>query len=791
MRIQVSLSVIREQEAWGTRHDQVSCKALVELPAARPDDDAWASTAVSAAAHRPGRIGSSPGAGHVHLDRRRRRGNQNWYFRGDNNWAGDVILGSPAPAGFAANIGVTAGGSLIISGIISNPNGNFPLTKVDGGRLIFNNVNTYTATTTVAAGALNIRDSRALGPGTTTLTVQNGAALELEVDFNGPNPPWPGDPHGRDLTNDSITGTSGNGPQLGLTIPRNLVINGAGIGNTGALRSISGINRWTGTISLASANAAIGVDFDPNASNTNDYFTDNYSLTVLGDISGARTTTFRKVGQGHLILPNANTYLGPTSIDEGWITIRDNQSLGMLVGQVGNSFLGDTVQPTTTVVAGASLHLKPLVADNNLDLLENLVLGGIGIVHPFALISQKGALVSLDGINKVGGLTGGRSSDIRLNGIAGIGVETLGPGVVSELTITSSIADLNSTTSGGLSKFGSQRLNLQGDGTYSGAVQVAEGVLRVQHDAALGIASTGTAAGNQSYSQTTTTVDRGIAELQSLTITGAAGTFTLDFAGLLTGPLSSSATTTDIANALNALPNIAGVGGVVTVAQTANIYTVSFGGGLLGVPVPELIPNPTPGLLVVPATIMNGDGAALELQTGAPLNNGGLSGGIGIWYERLVLNSTGNAAFGDGALTVISADALWHGPTTLQDDATITVMPSARITMFGNIDDALDPSPSGSNLRIVGGGKVALTGNNSYRGTTLVLQGALVLESGQGLGGTGNAEVQTVTLSGSTTGTFTLSFNGQPTNPLLATATAQEVRDELNALSTIGGVGVR
>lgn len=711
-------------------------------------------------------------------------------LRGDNNWAGDVILGSPLPSGSPASIGVAAGSSLIVSGVIDDPNGAFTLTKVDNGRLIFNNANTYNSITNVVQGALNIRDSRALGPGSTTVVVSSGAALELEVDFNAPAPTWPGDPHGRDLTNDSVTGTNGNGPQLGLTLTRDLNISGNGLSGTGALRSISGINRWTGTISLLTGTAAIGVDADPNASNTNDYFTHDYSLTVTGNVSGAQGTTFRKVRQGQLILPNANSYIGPTSIDAGWVTIRDNRSLGVPVGQVGNQILGDTVQPTTTVAPGASLHLKPLVAGNNLDILENLVLGGVGVVHPFSLIGQKGALVSLDGVNRIGGLIDNRSSDIRLNGIAGIGVETLGPGIVSELSITSSIADINSTTSGGITKLGSRRLNLQGDGTYSGAVDVAEGVLRVQHDAALGIASTGTAStGNQTYSQTTTTVDRGIAELQSLTVTGAVGTFTLTFNGQTTTPLSSSATVTEIEDALNALSTIGGVGGSVTVKQTANIYTVSFGGSLLGANQPDLIATPTAGLFVVSATIMNGDGASLELQSGIALNNGGLSGGIGIWYERLVLNSAGNTAFGDGALSVISDDALWRGPVTLQNDATITVMPSARITLFDNIDDALDPSASGSNLTIFGGGKVALTGNNSYRGTTFVNQGVLVLESGQALGGTGNAEVQTVTLSGSTSGTFTLTFNGQTTNPLPFAATALDVQSELNALSTIGGVG--
>src|SRR5262249_12793819 len=156
-----------------------------------------------------------------------------------------------------------------------------------------------------------------------------------------------------------------------------LTINGTGIGNTGALRSVSGINTWTtGGVALGTlaGSAAIGVDPDPNPSSTNDYFTNDYSLTIPTNISGGSSTvvgtTLAKVGTGQLILPNANTYTGQTQIQQGWITIQDNQSLGAPITGA------DSTQPVTTVSAGAALHLKPLLAGNNFTLVENLVLAG-------------------------------------------------------------------------------------------------------------------------------------------------------------------------------------------------------------------------------------------------------------------------------------------------------------------------------------------------------------------------------------------------------------------------------
>src|SRR5262249_8762216 len=84
--------------------------------------------------------------------------------QGNNTWAGSVLLGSPSPNTAAVSIGVTAGTTLTISGVINDPNapGN-PLTKVGAGEMVLNNANLYTGTTTVAQGILDIRDSNALG----------------------------------------------------------------------------------------------------------------------------------------------------------------------------------------------------------------------------------------------------------------------------------------------------------------------------------------------------------------------------------------------------------------------------------------------------------------------------------------------------------------------------------------------------------------------------------------------------------------------------------------------------
>src|SRR5439155_3946031 len=244
--------------------------------------------------------------------------------------------------------------NLTISGVIS---GSQTFTKVGTGRLIFTSRNFYSSTTTVAGGMLNIRDSQALGSSSSGTTVNFGAALELQID----NLP------------DSITGTVNT-----LRVAEPITLNGTGVNNTGALRSVSGINIWGGPITLTGS-AGIGVDPDPNRTNSKDYFTNDYSLTVTGDISSAFffSGNLVKVDGGQLILPNPNSYTGTTDIQQGWITIRDEQALGQTIGG------SDTIQPTTTVRSGAALHIKPMLPGASIDLVRNLVLSGTGITHPF------------------------------------------------------------------------------------------------------------------------------------------------------------------------------------------------------------------------------------------------------------------------------------------------------------------------------------------------------------------------------------------------------------------------
>src|SRR5262249_53350490 len=66
--------------------------------------------------------------------------------------------------------------------------------------------------------------------------------------------------------------------------------------------------------------------------------------------------------------------------------------------------------------------------------------------------------------------------------------------------------------------------------------------------------------------------------------------------------------------------------------------------------------NPTGNVTVVES------GAALELGNTNVDQTRGLTGGVGVWGEHLVLNGSGNPLFGDSALTVLSGTSVSTNP---------------------------------------------------------------------------------------------------------------------------------
>src|SRR5262249_18279395 len=151
--------------------------------------------------------------------------------------------------------------------------------------------------------------------------------------------------------------------------------------------------------------------------------------------------------------------------------------------------------------------------------------------------------------------------------------------------------------------------------------------------------------------------DNPVAEVQTVTVLGSSGTFTLTFNGQTTSALPFNASAQAVEDALNLLSSIAHNRSVKVTRGTTNAsngYTVTFGAPLVGVNLLAMTAQASPGLTVNVATRNNG--------------------------------------------------------------------------------------ASGSDLTVLGGGQIDLQGSNTYKGSTFIKQGVLVIEDNQALGAAGTAE---------------------------------------------------
>jgi autotransporter-associated beta strand protein len=161
---------------------------------------------------------------------------------------------------------VSASSDLTLAGAIS---GNAGFTLSGGGTLSLDVANQFTGTAVIIDSLLIVRDAAALGS-TSGGTVVNGASAELLL-------------------------------SPGMTVSgENLTLNGSYLSTQAGLGS-----SWSGNISLT----------DDSTISTSG------SLEVSGVISSTSTYGFTKTGSNTLILSNANTYTGTTTISAGTLTV--------------------------------------------------------------------------------------------------------------------------------------------------------------------------------------------------------------------------------------------------------------------------------------------------------------------------------------------------------------------------------------------------------------------------------------------------------------------------------------
>ncbi|HET6573645.1 MAG TPA: MBG domain-containing protein [Fimbriiglobus sp.] len=738
---------------------------------------------------------------------------------GSNTWAGPISLDSNS------TVGAAAASTLAITGVISDTGAGHDLVKEGQGEVQLNAANTYRGLTTVHNGVLTVGNAKALGAdgsvasGTlVTQTLVGAGQLRLA------------DPGLKGFT----------------VVNEFLTLNGAGLGglpNPGSLTNALGNNTWAGPVTLGSPapdgkNATIGAAADTN-------------MTISGVVSSPNGTfQFIKRDKGRVILNNANTYTGATSIQEGILNVRDSKALGAtsagttVANKASLEYEVEAADPANIPrfdAQGRDLWNDSVTADaHRLRISEPLNLAGRGL-------NNVGALRSISGINE-------HTTNVLINIdtpnlAAAVGVEPdQRPGHPTpdasyfvndySLTITGVVQNATSNNrfankySNDFVKRGAGHLILPVANTYAGYTRIEQGWVTIQNNRAFG-------------------ADKSPVVSNSV----QPGTFVSDGAAVHVRPLAAGDPPMSIAENIT----ITGFGiehpyaflskkGALMNLGGANVWAGDIGlsdQAAVGV---ELTDKSATSELIVTGAVRDGSTRWLLTTAGGGkeerflLETGATSGKVRVHYDMYTIADTLTVYYPAGKSKVIDTGAVLnskivtgvYGPDTATAIEVVVNEGGGSSTSAWILNDVSVERPGG--LVKTGSRMLSLRGEGTYSGASEVREGTLraqndtalglrssgtfasqqtyttttttvapaaVLELTGGLaafnGGVAagiqvwneqlvlNSPGYQVGVAGVPAGTFTLTYGGQTTVSLSIAATGQEVQDALNALSSVAG----
>lgn len=532
------------------------------------------------------------------------------------------------------------------------------LAKTGNGTLTISGAtNNFTGTVGITNGAIRATASSVLGSAT-AVTVQSGAALEYEG---------------------------------GITVNRNLTINGTGLSSGGALRSISGNNAHSGTLTLGGASRIAA---------------DAGTLTISGAVSGSNVG-LTVGGAGNTLIETA---LG---IGTGRLT---KENAGTLTLAANNSFTGNTLISagalrignggTTGAVAGNITNNAALIYNRSDSITQSGMISGTG-----AVTKQGAGTLTLSSANTYSGATTVSGGTVLAENSASLGTSaggtTVESGATLEVSSGTTIAENITITGSGVGGGGAIRSLGDGENTLSGAITLG-GNARINVDAPVGsvteLANWGTddlnveasASTFTNYTQTATTMTMNFTPALGATLGGylAAG----DWSSIASFGLQMS-----ITGANNNLPfTLEFYDSDFAVARTYTGSTTGIGSSP-GIALLDLIS--------VGTGVMTNISGIQFTWNGADAINTTFSSFVSVPTSGLLISGAING--GNNVLTLGSAQA---GSGTVSEGMRLTGVISGAGASYGGTTTSLVKD---------GAGTVTFTANNTYTGDTRIEQGTL------------------------------------------------------------------
>jgi autotransporter-associated beta strand protein len=314
--------------------------------------------------------------------------------------------------------------------------------KNTAGTVILSGSNTFTGSTTISVGTLQVNTNNALGTSASGTTVANGAVLRL----NGVN----------------------------YSTAESLTLNGSGISNGGALAN-TGTSTFAGSINAAT-NATINAG-GGTLNLTGGISKNGTTLTIAGGgtvniltngITGSSPNSDLVVDGTTVVLSAANSYNGPTTV----------QNSGIL--KLGNSNVMPTAPQTALTVNTSSVFdlasYSDGVASLTGDSTATVKNSAVGTTSTFTINPTTGLSTTFAGV--IAGTNGGTQGNVTLQKTgAGTLVLTGANTYTGATTVNAGALFLNgnqSSATGAVSVNNSGTI-LGGSGTIGGSITVASG----------------------------------------------------------------------------------------------------------------------------------------------------------------------------------------------------------------------------------------------------------------------------------------------------------------------------
>jgi len=642
-----------------------------------------------------------------------------------------------AITGYGSVTGLTLNpqSSQTYSGVIADGAAGMTLTKIGASTQILSGANTYTGTTTILAGTLQI------GGGSTTGSLSSSSAI---------------------VNNGTLTFSRTNTLTQGTDFAG--VISGTGAvtqNGSGGTTIFTGANTYTGLTTISAGTLQLGSGGTAGSLSTSSVILNNATLAfnrsdnvVQGtDFSGAAITGtggLTKLGAGTLTLNAVNTFTGNTAISAGQVV------LGNALALQNSAY--DTTGSTGTIGLDVNGNNTPTFGGLAGNVALATAITGYSNITSLTLNPQSGKTPSYSGViaNGSGSLTltkTGAGTQTLTGANTYTGTTTVNGGTLVADTATN--ATVLSSSSG---------LTFTGTGTFQFKGLASQTRSQILNGLTL---TAGAATVDANNSGTSTTLDlRGTGS--PLGITRSAGT-TVDFKAT-TGTFGTTAIIkTAQANANGIFGAWATVGGGANWAANSGTddavtayagYTDVALAGTIGdgAGTNVRINSGASGNISLAAATTNVNTLMQNIATAATIDAAGktlrlgTSGGILVATGKQAL-TIGTAA-GSGTLTAGGSAIDTAGELVLNNSSSNTLTVNSVIANNGTGVVSLTKS---------GTGAVTLATANTYTGGTILNQGTLTLGNATALG-TGAITINGGTLS--TTPAATLTNNNQ----ILATA---------------------